>query len=212
MEEEQADFVATGEVLGERPMSQHRRAMERIERESGLQGRIVRPLSAQLIPETDAEKRSLIDRSRLAAIQGSSRKPQFALAAELGVKDYLCPAGGCLLTDPEFAARFEDLLDHNPEFGLADAVLLRYGRHFRLPSGVKVVCGRKAAENPIIEQVWRPGDAVLIPAGGMPGPSVLCRGRSLDAADLDLAARIVATYTKSVRPLAVAGVEPDRAP
>lgn len=204
---EQADFVATGEVLGERPMSQRRAAMELIERESGLQGRILRPLSGQLMPETKAERDRLIDRSRLAAIRGRSRKPQFALAAELGLKDYLCPAGGCLLTDPEFAARFEDLLDHEPEFGIADAVLLRYGRHFRLPSGSKIICGRDGTENPIIEQAWRPGDTLLIPVG-LPGPSVLCRG-TRGQEDVALAARVLATYTKGGLELRVAERRPD---
>lgn len=195
MEELGADFVATGEVLGERPMSQRRQAMDLIERESGLQGRIVRPLSGQLLPATDAERRGLVRREQLAAIQGRCRQPQFDLAAKYGLKDYPQPAGGCLLTDPEFAARFRDLLEHEPSFGLADVVLLRYGRHFRLPSGAKVVCGRNAEENPIIEKSWCEGDRLLMPVGGV-GPSVLCRRAGGDE-DVQLAAGILRAYAKA---------------
>jgi tRNA U34 2-thiouridine synthase MnmA/TrmU len=207
MEKEHADFVATGEVLGERPMSQRRQAMELIERESGLQGRIVRPLTAQLMPETEVEKRGIVDRSRLAAIRGRCRQPQFTLAAQLGLKDYLCPAGGCLLTDPEFAEKFKDLLDHEPDFNVADAVLLRYGRHFRLPSGTKIICGRDSTENPIIEQAWRPGDTLLVPVD-VPGPSVLCRAVA-STEDVQIAARILATYTKGGTAIRLAMRRPD---
>ena len=223
MEETGADFVATGEVLGERPMSQRLPAMELIEREAGLQGKIVRPLSGQLMKPSDAEKSGLIQREQLTDIQGRCRQPQFALAAKLGIKDFLCPAGGCLLTDPEFAERFRDLLEHEPGFGVADAVLLRYGRHFRLPSGAKVVCGRNEAENPIIENAWREGDRLLVPGVGGIGPSVLCRGARGEE-DVALAAGILRAYAKAApgvavrnpqsgtdEALAVAGEQADRA-
>ena len=189
-----ADFVATGEVLGERPMSQRRQAMELIERESGLQGLIVRPLSAKLLAPSKPEEDGLIDRERLHAIQGRRRLPQFDLARELGVKDYLCPAGGCLLTDKEFAARFRDLLAHEPEFGLSDARLLRFGRHFRLASGAKVVVGRDEAENQDIERLAREGDMLLI-LMTVPGPTVLCRGSRAED-DVALAAGLIGAYTK----------------
>ena len=209
MEQEGADFVVTGEVLGQRPMSQRLAAMELIDRESGLEGRILRPLSAQVMAETAAVRDGLVDPERLAGIKGRSRKPQFALAAELGLKDYLCPAGGCLLTDPEFAIRFKDLLEHDPDFGIADAVLLRYGRHFRLPSGAKVICGRNGDENPIIERALGSCDALLLPVNTM-GPSVLCRGGTAD--DITVAAGILSTYCKgdgSVE-VAVRGIEGER--
>ncbi len=195
MAERGADFVATGEVLGERPMSQHRQAMALIERESGLEGLIVRPLSAQLLPPSLPEKGGLVDRARLQAIRGRCRRPQMQLADELGIKDYLCPAGGCLLTDPEFSARFRDLLEHEPDFGMDDVHLLQLGRHFRLPSGTKVVVGRKQEENDAIERAAQPDDVLLVPMN-VPGPSVLCRRSSL-ASDLALAAGLLAAYTKN---------------
>jgi tRNA U34 2-thiouridine synthase MnmA/TrmU len=194
MEEIGADFVATGEVLGERPMSQRRWAMEIIERESGLEGLIVRPLSGQLMRPTMPECDGTVDRERLMAIKGRCRKPQMELADELGIKDYLCPAGGCLLTDREFAARLRDLLEHEPDCGMDDARLLRFGRHFRLPSGVKVVVGRNETENDHIERAARAGDVLLLPVS-VPGPSVLCRDPACDA-DVMTAAAFLATYTK----------------
>ena len=196
-----ADFVATGEVVGERPMSQRRQAMELIERKSGLEGLIVRPLSGQLLPESLPERNGVVSRQELRSIQGRSRKPQFALAEHLGIKEYLCPAGGCLLTDAEFAARFRDLLEHEPDFGVEDAWLLRYGRHFRLPSGVKIVVGRNEDENGPIERARRESDALLVPAGTT-GPSVLCR-RPRDEADIMRAAGLVASYTKGGMEVAV---------
>jgi len=195
MIERGADFIATGEVLGERPMSQRQEAMALIERESGLQGLIVRPLCAQLLEPSLPEKRGLVDRARLKAIRGRCRRPQMQLADELGLKDYLCPAGGCLLNDPEFSARFRDLLEHDPDFRLDDARLLRLGRHFRLPSGTKVVMGRREEENGALERAARPGDVLLVPTN-VPGPSVLCQG-SADESDVVLAARLLAAYTKT---------------
>ncbi len=189
-----ADFVATGEVLGERPMSQRRQAMEIIERESGLAGLILRPLCARLMPPTVPEREGIVDRDVLLAISGRSRKPQIELAAKLGVTDYPCPAGGCLLTDHEFAARFRDLLAYEPDCRMADARLLRFGRHFRLPSGAKVVVGRDETENDYIEHAARAGDTLLIPLD-VPGPSALCR-RARDTADVMTAAGLVVAYIK----------------
>jgi tRNA U34 2-thiouridine synthase MnmA/TrmU len=147
-----ADFIVTGEVLGQRPMSQHMRAIRLIEKESGLEGLVVRPLSAQLLPPSIAEKEGLIDRDKLLAIKGRSRKPQMQLAAEKGITHYACPAGGCLLTDKSFGRRLKDLLEHNPDAGLTEIRLLKYGRHFRLPNGAKVIVGRDKSENDKLEQ------------------------------------------------------------
>ncbi len=190
-----ADFVATGEVLGERPMSQRRHSMELIERKSGLTGFVLRPLSARLFPPTIPEKKHLVDRNRLLAIQGRCRTPQFELAEKLGIKEYLCPAGGCLLTDPEFSARFKDLLEHDPGFSFNDANLLKQGRHFRLPSGSKAVVGRNESENKLIENLARTEDIQIVPKD-LPGPTVLCRG-IVSYNDILIAAGLVATYTKS---------------
>ena len=153
MEKTGADFLVTGEVLGQRPMSQHMRAMRLIESESGLEGLIVRPLCARLLPPSIPEKEGLIDRERLLAIEGRSRKPQMRLAAEKGITDYACPAGGCLLTDKVFGKRLKDLLANEPEAGVAEMRLLKYGRHFRLPDGTKIIVGRDKTENDRLEQL-----------------------------------------------------------
>ena len=190
-----ADFVATGEVVGERPMSQRREAMALIERESGLSGLIVRPLCAKLLPPSLPEQQGLVDRERMLSIQGRGRRPQMQLADDLGIKDWLCPAGGCLLTDPEFAVKFRDLLEHDPDFDAADARLLRHGRHFRLPGGAKVIVGRDDQDNAAIERAARPGDALLTPVD-VPGPSVLCREPFCDD-DVQTAAALLAAYSKN---------------
>jgi len=194
-----ADFVATGEVLGQRPMSQRRDTMDLIERESGMAGLVVRPLCARLLPPSVPEQKGWIDRSKLLAIQGRSRRPQMELAEARGVRDYPCPAGGCLLNDPQFAERFKDLLEWQPDFGLADARLLKWGRHFRLESGTKVVVGRDEAENGPIEAAAREGDVVLAPVR-VPGPTALCLGKPSDG-DVETAATLVATFTKSPGPI-----------
>jgi len=146
MEETGAHFVFTGEVLGQRPMSQRRDAMRIVERDSGLDGRLLRPLSAKLMKPTIPEREGFVDRERLLDIQGRSRKPQMRLAETFGFHDYPCPAGGCLLTDKGFAHRLRDLFEHG-EDSMYDINLLKVGRHFRLPSGQKVIVGRNEAEN-----------------------------------------------------------------
>jgi tRNA-specific 2-thiouridylase len=146
MDQEGADFVFTGEVLGERPMSQRREAMNLIERESNLKGKVLRPLSARLLEPTGMEKEGIVDRARLLDIKGRSRKPQLGLAREHGIDFFPCPAGGCLLTDKTFARKVKDSLDHG-EDSLRHMGLLKLGRHFRLPTGGKVIAGRDQKEN-----------------------------------------------------------------
>jgi hypothetical protein len=131
------------------------RAIRLIEKEGGLEGLIVRPLSAKLFPPSIPEQEGLIDRERLLAIKGRSRKPQMQMAAEKGITGYSCPAGGCLLTDKSFGKRLKDLLAHNPEAGVAEIRLLKYGRHFRLPDGSKIIVGRDKSENDKLEQFAR---------------------------------------------------------
>jgi tRNA U34 2-thiouridine synthase MnmA/TrmU len=141
-----ADFLFTGEVLGERPMSQHGPALRTIEEESGLKGKLLRPLSAKLLPETVAERKGLVDRNKLLAISGRSRKPQLQLAKDFGITTYSSPAGGCLLTCEEYAKKLGDLFDHKKSVSGADAILLRFGRHFRLGKN-KIIVGRNETEN-----------------------------------------------------------------
>jgi len=144
------DAVATGEILGERPMSQNRQSLDVIERAAGLKGRLLRPLSAKLLPETEVEKQGLIDREKLLDIQGRSRKPQFELAERWGITEFATPAGGCLLTEPQYSSKLKDLLDHPGEATDETVALLKTGRHFRYPEGPKLVVGRNEAENKML--------------------------------------------------------------
>jgi len=160
MEEIGAQFIFTGEVLGQRPMSQHRRAMSCIERESDLEGLVLRPLSAKLFSPTIPEENGWVDREKLLAIEGRRRLPQMELAAKVGLEDYACPAGGCRLTDPQFAKRLKDAFDHG-EYTLQDIQLLKHGRHVRFPSGAKVVIGRNEEENAILRGFFNPGDIAM---------------------------------------------------
>jgi tRNA U34 2-thiouridine synthase MnmA/TrmU len=195
MEESGAVFIVTGEVLGQRPMSQRRDAMRLIEREAGLEGLILRPLSAKVLPVTIPEKEGWVDREKLLEIQGRSRKPQIELAGHYGIHDYPCPAGGCLLTDPGFAKRMKDLMFHNPDFSLNDVHLLKMGRHFRLSHGVKLLVGRNEEENQKI-RTFAQGEDILLKVSGFPGPLSLLRGK-LDQDDIEKAAAITAHYSKA---------------
>lgn len=193
-----ASFLITGEVLGERPMSQRREAMELIEREAGLEGLILRPLSARLLAPTLPERHGLIDREKLLSIRGRSRQPQIRLADELGIKDYPCPAGGCLLTDRSFARKMRDLMVNlNGKLTLDEVQLLKVGRHFRLSPAVKLVVGRSEAENARLSGRLRSGDWSL-ELTDTTGPLTLLRSEDSESgeAHMNLAAAITARYSR----------------
>jgi tRNA-specific 2-thiouridylase len=194
MEEIGGSFVVTGEVLGQRPMSQRRDVMRLIERRSGLEGYIVRPLSAGVLEPSVPEREGWVDRSRFLSITGRSRKGQMAVAEELGVRDYPCPAGGCLLTDRVFAARVRDLLEHEGRLLPDDVRLLKTGRHFRLGPHTKAVVGRDETENSELERQVLASDAVL-EVDGAAGPFTIVRGDP-SATSLELAAAITARYSR----------------
>jgi tRNA U34 2-thiouridine synthase MnmA/TrmU len=141
-----ASFIFTGEVLDERPMSQHTKALRIIEKETGLEGKILRPLSAKLLPETEAEKKEWVDREKLLDIRGRCRKPQIELAKNLKINDYPCPSGGCLLTYKEFADKVRDLFEHKKKVSMKHIELLKIGRHFRFGNN-KIIVGRNENEN-----------------------------------------------------------------
>jgi len=195
MESAGASFIITGEVLGQRPMSQRRDSMRLIEKEAGLEGFILRPLSAKLLPASIPEKEGWVDREKLLNMQGRSRKPQIRLADHFDIRDYPCPAGGCLLTDPGFAQRMKDLMDHNPNFSLNDVHLLKVGRHFRLSPKTKVIVGRNEEENRKIQTFSQEKD-ILLKVSKFPGPLSLLRGK-LDDGDIRRAAGITAYYSKA---------------
>ncbi|NQT74963.1 MAG: 7-cyano-7-deazaguanine synthase, partial [Candidatus Omnitrophica bacterium] len=161
MEEIGAGFIITGEVLGERPMSQRRGAMEIIERESGLQGLIVRPLCARLFEPSIPEKTGIVDRDKLLDIQGRRRETQIALAKEFGINDYPCPAGGCLLTDKGFSNKLKDLFKYDPQYDISDLHLLKVARQFRIKESLKLFVGRNQRENESLLTFSRPGDYIF---------------------------------------------------
>jgi tRNA-specific 2-thiouridylase len=175
MEELDASFVVTGEVLGQRPMSQHRQALQLIERESGLNGLLLRPLSSRRLPETVPEKEGWVGRNRLCDFSGRARRPQMELAHSLDLKNIPNAGGGCLLTDPEFAKRLKDLMSHH-ESSLDAIELLRYGRHFRLSKDTKLIVGRNEKENGALEKLAKEKDYLFYPNEECAGPTSLGRG------------------------------------
>jgi len=189
-----ASFIVTGEVLGQRPMSQRRDAMRLIEKEAGLEGYILRPLSAKFLEVTIPEKEGWVNREELLSIQGRSRKPQIRLAEHYGIRDYPCPAGGCLLTDPGFAKRMKDLMFHAPDFYLNDVHLLKIGRHFRLSPKMKLVVGRNEDDNKKIQTFALEGD-ILLKTMQYPGPLSLLRGED-NVGGIETAASITLRYSK----------------
>ncbi|HYA32235.1 MAG TPA: hypothetical protein VED67_05690, partial [Thermodesulfovibrionales bacterium] len=193
MEMTGGDFIVTGEVLGQRPMSQRRDTLNIVDREAGLKGYVLRPLSAGLLNETVPERQGLVKREMLYNFSGRSRKPQMALARELGLTDYPAPAGGCLLTEPNYAYRLRELLERNPEPSLDELHLLRVGRHFRLSDTCKAIVGRDERENGVIES-FAGEDRYLLKVEGVGSPSVILSGD--DAAGfLPLAASLCARYS-----------------
>ena len=187
-----ADFLFTGEVLGERPKSQHSPALRLIEQDSGLKGRLLRPLSAKLLSETVAEKKGLIDRTKLLSIQGRSRKPQFQLAKEYGITSYPSPAGGCLLTCEEYSKKLKDLFNNKRRISLSDVALLRLGRHFRLGKN-KIIVGRNETENKLLMQQKNNSD-FYFELTDIVGPVTLLQGPKTKAAILK-ASEITAFYS-----------------
>jgi tRNA-uridine 2-sulfurtransferase len=156
-----ADFIITGEVPGQRPMSQKRDMLYHIDKEAGVADHVLRPLCAKLLRITIPEKKRIIDRELLYDFSGRSRKPQMSLAKDLGLEDYPAPAGGCLLTEPNFSRRLKELLAHNPSSALKDIELLKIGRHFRFSHSCKIIVGRDKGENEKIESLSAGSDCLL---------------------------------------------------
>lgn len=204
MEKIGASYLATGEVLSQRPMSQHRHAFRIIEEESDLVGKVVRPLSAGKLPPSEAEISGIIDRSKLRSIAGRSRKEQLALAKEFGIQDPPNSAGGCLLTDPCFSKRVYDLFKHTDGVPtLNDVELLKVGRHFRLSNEAKLIVGRNRNENEIIKFLSRDVDYSL-EAIEFTGPIGILRIRKVSDLGSDLmsvAGGIVGRYSDAPRGL-----------
>ena len=188
-----ADFIVTGEVLGQRPMSQRRDTFYLIDKEAGVTDYVLRPLSAKLLKITFPEMNGIINREMLYSFNGRSRKPQIALAKELGLIDYPAPAGGCLLTEPNYAHRLKDLLSYDPYPTIKDIELLKIGRHFRFSPTCKIIVGRDMAENAIIESLLGNSDC-LLKVEGCGSPMTLVSGEITDES-IKVAASLCARYS-----------------
>ncbi len=200
-----ADFIITGEVPGQRPMSQRRDTFPKIDREADVEGYVLRPLSARLLKPTIIEQMGIVDRERLCDFHGRSRKPQMALAKKMGLTEYPMPAGGCLLTDPLYSYRLRELLSYNLHPSLKDINLLRIGRHFRISDKCRIVVGRDENENNTIQSLAENRDYLLwVDEFGSP-LTIICANadgdQSTDEADEDLklAASICARYSDAKR-------------
>ncbi len=180
------EIIATGEVLGERPMSQHRNALDIAEKYSNLKGRLLRPLSAKLLPETQAEKKGLIKRNKLLDIKGRSRKKQIELAKKYKIT-FPTPAGGCLLCDKEFCKKLKDLLSLKKKITNQDIELLKLGRHFRFKNN-KIIVGRNEQENKLISKF----KGILLEPKDIPGPTTLLQGKNIK-----LAAQLTVSHSKA---------------
>ena len=196
MRENGFDFLFSGEVSGQRPMSQTKPSLRYVEKQSGCDGYILRPLSAARLPETIPEKEGLVNRDLLLGITGRSRKPQIKLAIEFGLEDYPSPGGGCLLTDKGYSDRLRDLFDHQDSCSEEELYLLKYGRHLRLNKNTKIVVGRTKKDNEQIKKYYNSAMDILIKVKNFPGPTVLVpHGSSKDV--VALAASICTGYSKA---------------
>lgn len=192
-----ASFVVTGEVIGQRPMSQRRNTIELIEKRSGLEGLIVRPLSAKLFPPTIPEQEGIVDRERLLDVAGRGRHVQYQLVETYKLTEFGMPGGGCLLTDPIFSRKFKDLMSMDRTFTMKDVELLTMGRHFRLSPGAKLIVGRNERENERLGDLWEP-PYVLIDPVGFKGPCGILKADGVDESYLLLSALILARYGREV--------------
>ena len=192
MLETDADFVATGEVIGQRPMSQHKNSLNLIEK-STLKGKLLRPLSAKLLKPTIPEITGIVDRDKLYDINGRGRSRQFELAEIFGLKNFSSPSGGCLFTDKFISARVKDLIDNEPEFKQEELYLLKIGRHFRINPSLKIIVSKSEEDTMQLEKYENNSDFFFRP--DFSGPSVYVKGVMNDA-DIDIINSIISRYGK----------------
>jgi len=192
MHEWGASFLISGEVLGQRPMSQNRESLDKVLNLSNCDGLLLRPLSAKLLEPTLAETNGWVNRDKLEGITGRNRERQMELAQQFGLKDYEAPGGGCLLTDEHFSRKIRDFIAHDT-FEIADIPTLKYGRQLRLPEGAKLIIGRNSEDNEILEAIDNPKYIHI--ATELVGPHSLL---SRNASDNDrmLAAKLMLAYCK----------------
>lgn len=200
MKQTGADFVASGEVVGQRPMSQMKHMLRHIEKESGIEGRLLRPLSARILEPTIVEREGLVDRDRLLNINGRGRGRQMELARHYGIEKYSSPSGGCLFTDTFIAPRIRDLLEHHADVTTSEIFLQTVGRHFRINNGFRITVSRNETENAILEKYMDSASFVFIP--DFRGPVVLGSGTP-DEKDLHTAMSIISRYGKMESPRSI---------
>ncbi len=196
MKEKGFDFLFSGEVLGQRPMSQTQPSLRYVEKHSGYDGYILRPLSARRLPETIPERQGLVNREQLLDLAGRSRKSQMKLAKNFGIEEYPTPAGGCLLTDKGFSRRLKDFFDHQTTWTENELCLLKFGRHLRVNENNKIIVGRTQDDNQNILNYHDPNADTILKVKDYPGPITLVpRGGSKEM--LTLAASICVGYSKA---------------
>ncbi|MEG2016852.1 MAG: tRNA 4-thiouridine(8) synthase ThiI [Clostridium sp.] len=194
LEELEADFIITGEVLNQRPMSQNRMALDRVKKESGIQSKILRPLCAKMLVPTEMEENGLVDREKLMDIQGRSRKVQMELAEQWGIKEYPSPAGGCKLTEPNYSVRLKELLTFNKDPEERELGLLRVGRHFRVTPNAKVVSTRTQDEVALLKKYLGKDDTILL-VKDFNGSMVVIIGEATEEV-IRFAAKVAIRYSK----------------
>lgn len=194
LEKFKADFIITGEVLNQRPMSQNRSALDMVKKESGIGSKILRPLCAKNLPPTEMEENGLVDREALLDIKGRNRKVQMELAEVWNIKEYPSPAGGCKLTEPNYSKRLEELLNHKDEVEPRDLHLLKIGRHFRVSEQCKIISTRTQEEGEVLKTLIRKGDSLLL-VKEFKGSMVVIVGEP-NMEDIEFAAKVAARYSK----------------
>jgi len=196
LEDKGFDFLFSGEVVGQRPKSQNKNSLRYVEKNSGFQGLILRPLSAKLLTPTIVEQNGMVDRKKLLNISGRSRKIQMQMAKDFGIKEYPSPAGGCLLTDKIFSKRLKDLMETRKSIEKNELHLLTHGRHFRLDPKTKVIVGRSEQDNKNLIQYLNEDKDILLKHASLPGPDVILTGDASQQ-NIETAALILSGYTKS---------------
>lgn len=191
-----ADFIITGEVLNQRPMSQNKSALDLVKKQSGYSEKILRPLCAKNLKPTQMELDGLVDREQLMEISGRNRKPQMELAEKWGIKDYPSPAGGCKLTDPNYSLRLKELIERKKDADEKDVNLLKYGRHFVTENGTKVIVSRTGEEGEFIKPFLNSNDLMFITTKFNGAMVIIPQGNIPNDEDLSIACQLAARYSK----------------
>ncbi|MDX2331392.1 MnmA/TRMU family protein [Campylobacter hepaticus] len=195
LKEEKASFIITGEVLGQRPMSQRNDAMVKVKKLAlDQEDLILRPMCAKKLPPSKPEREGWVDREKLENISGRSRKRQLELAKLFGLEDFESPGGGCLLTLDSFTKKIRDFIEFDKDMQVNDAQLLKYGRHLRLPHGAKMIIGRNELENAILKNLKTPKYEVIELKNLIGAYSLV--DEKISEKDLELAMKIALSYTK----------------